>query len=141
MTIFVFMLSNCIGLSGTILFTSPILSQVIGLELIIPSTSTSSVLNDSSLRLSPCCFSRAARMLLADLICCSYTPPILIAVEGLCLQINHSPPSSIKKSLIFLLSISLNTVFSSVLASAKLLPLSLWIILIFPLLLMSFLSA
>ena len=80
------MLSNCIGLS----VTSPILSEVIGLELIIPSTSTSSVLNDSLLRLSPCCFSRAVRMLLADLIYCSHTPSILPAVGGLCFQTNHS---------------------------------------------------
>ena len=135
------MLSNCIVLSGTVLFTSPILSQVVGLVLIIPSTYTSSVLNDSLLRLSPCCFSREALMLLADLICRSHTPPILLAVEGLCFQINHSPPSSIKKSSIFFLFISLNALFSSVLAPMKLLPLSLQIILIFPLLLMSLLSA
>ena len=135
------MLSNCIGLSGTVLFTSPILSQVVGLVLIIPSTYTSSVLNDSLLRLSPCCFSREALMLLADLICRSHTPPILLAVEGLCFQINHSSPSSIKKSSIFFLFISLNALFSSVLAPMKLLPLSLQIILIFPLLLMSLLSA
>ena len=135
--IFVFMLSNCIGLSGTILFTSPILSQVIGLELIISSTSTSDVLDDSSLRLSHCWFSRAARMLPADLISHFHTAPKLLAVGGLCLQINHSPPRFIKKSLIFFLPISLNALFSSVLAPIKLLPLSLRIILIFPLLLMS----
>ena len=135
------MLSNCIGLSGTILFKSPIISQVIDVELFIPSTSTSSVLNDSSLRLSTCCFSRAARMLLADQFCRSHTLPILLAVGGLCFQINHSPPSSIRKSLIFFLSISLNALFSSVLAPMKLLPLSLWIILIFSLLLMSLLSS
>ena len=66
MIIFVFMFNNGIGLSGTILFISQILSKVIGLELIIPATSTNSVLNDLSLRLSPCSFSREARMLLAN---------------------------------------------------------------------------
>ena len=98
MTTFVFMLSNCIGLSAAIMFTSPILSQVMSVELIIPSTSTSSVLNDSSFKLSPCCFSRVARMLLADIICHPHTLPILFVVGGLCLQINDSPPSSSKRS-------------------------------------------
>ena len=133
MTIFVFMLSNCIGLSGAILFTSTILLQVIGLELIIASTSASSILNKQSLRLLPCCFSRAARMLLADIICRCHTPLILLAVGRLFLQINHSPPSSIRKSLIFVVSISLN-------ATTKLLLLLPQIILIFSLLLMSLLS-
>ena len=133
------MLSNCIG--NCILFTSPISSQLIGLKYTIPSTSTSTVWNDSSFPLSLCYFSRAARMLLADLICCSHTPPILIAVGGLYLQINHSPPRSIKRSLIFFLSISLNSLFISVLVSTKLLPLSIRIILRFHFLLMCFLSA
>ena len=135
------MLSNCIGLRETILFTLPISSQLIGLELTISSTSTSSVLSDSSFPLSLCYFSRAARMLLADLICRSHTPPILLVVGGLCLQINHSPPISIKSSLIFFLSTSLNSLFISVLVSTKLLPSSIRIILIFHFLLMCFLSA
>ena len=53
MTTLVFDLSSCIGLSGIILMTSPMDSQVIGQELIIPSTSTNDVQRDSSLRLSP----------------------------------------------------------------------------------------
>ena len=75
-------------------------------------------------------------MLLADPICRFHSPPILLAVGGLCSPIDHSPPISIKKSLTFFFSISLNAFFSS-----KLLLLSLRIILIFPFLLMSLLSA
>ena len=103
-TIFIFMLSNCIGLSdiGLLIITSNKFWTDYSFNF------NQSVLNDSSLRLSPFCFSRAARMLLADLICRSVTPPILLGVGELCPQINHSLPSSIKKSLIFFLSISLN---------------------------------
>ena len=140
MTIFVLMLSNYIRQSETILLTSPILSQVIGFELIIPLISTSTVLNDSSRRLSPC-FCRATKMLLADLICRSHTPPILFTFGGLYLQIKHCHPSFVKKPLIFFFSISLNVLFSSVLTPTKLLPMLLRIILIFLLLLMSLLSA
>ena len=53
MTALVFELSSCIGLNWIILLTSPMDSQVIGRELIIPSTSTNNVRRDSSLRLSP----------------------------------------------------------------------------------------
>ena len=140
MTVFVFMLSNYIRLNKTILLTSPILSQVIGFGLVIPLISTSTVLKIHHGDFHHV-FSRATRMLLADLICRSHTPPILFAFVGLYLQIKHSPPSFMKKPLIFFLSISLNVLFSSVLAPTKLLPLLLRIILIFPLLMMSFLSA
>lgn len=56
MIIFAFMLSNCFGLSGAIVFTSIILLLVWDPELMIPLTATSSVLNDASLKLSPYCF-------------------------------------------------------------------------------------
>ena len=39
MTTLVFELSSCIGINGIILLTSPMNSQVIGRELIIPLTS------------------------------------------------------------------------------------------------------
>ena len=140
MTIFVFMLSNYIRLSKTILLTSPILSQVIGFGLIIPLISTSTVLKIHHGDFHHV-FTRATRMFLADLICRSHTPPILFSFGGLYLQIKHSPPSFIKKPLIFFLPISLNVLFSSMLAPAKFLPMLLRIILIFPLLMMSLLSA
>ena len=140
MTIFVFMLSNYIRLSKTILLTSPILSQVIGFGLIIPLISTSTVLKIHHGDFHHV-FTRATRMFLADLICRSHTPPILFSFGGLYLQIKYSPPSFIKKPLIFFLPISLNVLFSSMLAPTKLLPMLLRIILIFPLLMMSLLSA
>ena len=102
MTIFVFMLSNYIRLSKTILLTSPILSQVIGFGLIIPLISTSTVLKIHHGDFHHV-FTRATRMFLADLICRSHTPPILFSFGGLYLQIKHSPPSFIKKPLIDLL--------------------------------------
>ena len=140
MTIFVFMLSNYIRLSKTILLTSPILSQVIGFGMIIPLISTSTVLKIHHGDFHHV-FTRATRMFLADLICRSHTPPILFSFGGLYLQIKHSPPSFIKKPLIFFLPVSLNVLFSSMLAPTKFLPMLLRIILIFPLLMMSLLSA
>ena len=80
-----------------------------------------------------------------DASCRSYLSfphsPILLLVEGLCFQINHSHSSSIKKLLVFFLPMSLNAIFSSAPAPTKLLPLLLQMILIIPLLLMSLLSA
>ena len=75
MTIVVFELSSCIGLNRIILLTSPIDSQVIGRELIIPSTSTNNVRRDLLLILSPLFLSIAKRMLFADRICRFHTPP------------------------------------------------------------------
>ena len=88
MTTLVFELSSCIGLNWIILLTSPMDSQVIGRELIIPSTSTNNVQRDSSLRLSPF-LSIAERMLLADRICHSHTRPMLLAIGGLRFQLNQ----------------------------------------------------
>ena len=80
-----------------------------------------------------------------DASCRSYMSfphsPILLVVERLCFQINHSHSSSIKKLLVFFLPISLNAIFSSAPAPTKLLPLLLQMILIILLLLMSLLSA
>ena len=137
----VFELSSCIGLNGIILLTLPMDSQVIGWELVIPSTSPNNVQRDSSLKLSPWFLSIAERKLLADRICHSHTPPMLLAMGGLHFQLIHSPPNSIKKSLILFSSISPSAFFSSMLAPTKLAPLSLRIILTFPLLLIKRLSA
>ena len=73
MPTFVIELSNFIGLNGMD-------SQVVGRELVIPSNSTNNVRRDSSLRLSPRFLNIAERMLLADLICRSHTPPMLLAM-------------------------------------------------------------
>ena len=67
--------------------------------------------------------------------------PMLLAMRGLHFQLIHSPPNSIKKSLILFSSILPNAFFSSMLAPTKLVPLSLRIILTFPLLLIKRLSA
>ena len=80
MPTFVIELSNFIGLNGIIALTSPMDSQVVGRELVIPSNSTNNVRRDSSLRLSPRFLNIAERMLLADLICRSHTPPMLLAM-------------------------------------------------------------
>ena len=141
MTTLVFELSSCIGLNGIILLIWPMDSQVIGQELIIPSISTNNVRRDSLLRLSPWFLSIAERMLLADRIYRSHTPPMLLAMGGLRFQLIHSPPNSIKKSLILFSSISPNAFFSSMLAPTKLVPLSLRIMLTFPRLLIKHLSA
>ena len=113
MTTLVFELSSCIGLNGIILLISPMDSQVIGQELIIPSISTNNVRRDSLLRLSPWFLSIAERMLLADRIYHSHIPPMLLAMGGLHFQLIHSPPNSIKKSLILFSSILPNTIVTS----------------------------
>ena len=69
-------------------------------------------------------------MLLVDLIYRSHTPQMLPAVGGLGVPINHFPPMSINKSLIFFLSILLNALFNAVVTTKKLVPLPIWIILI-----------
>ena len=140
-TTLVFEVSSCIGLNGIILLTSPMDSPVIGPELIIPSTSTNNVQRDSLLWLSPWFLSIAERILLADWICRSHTPPMLLAMGRLCFQLIHTPPNSIMKSLILFSSILPNAFLSSILAPTKLVLLSLQTILTFPLLLINCLNA
>ena len=53
------------------------------------------------MRVLPYSFRRAARVPLVDLTCCFHTPPTILAVRWLCLQSDHSPPSSILKTFIF----------------------------------------
>ena len=74
---------------------------------------------------------------LADRICCSFTPPMVLAKGGLRFQLIHSPPNSLKKSLILFSSISPNAFFSSIFAPTKLIPLLLRIILTFSILLIN----
>ena len=80
----VFKLRSYTGLHGIILLTSPMDSQAIDWELVILSTSTNNVRRDSSLRLSPRFLSMTERILLAYQICRSHTPPMLLAMGGLC---------------------------------------------------------
>ena len=79
---FDFIVSNCIGNNGTGLRTSGKDSNVIGLVLTIASTSARNVQSDSSFRPVLCNFSSATKIELADLIWCSDTLPILLAVGG-----------------------------------------------------------
>ena len=108
-------LKSGIGLNGIILLTSPMYSSVIGRESIIPSASINNVWRDFSLRLSPWFLSIAERILPAEQICLSHTPPILLVMGRLRFQL--------------------------ILHQKKLVPPSLWIILTFPLLLINHLSA
>ena len=127
-TTFDFIVSNCVGHSGTGLWTSGKDSDVMGLVLTIASTSARNVWGDSSFRLAPCIFSSATKIEHADLIWCSHTPLILLAVEGFLFQWIHWPPCSSMNSLIFLWFITENALFGFALAPTKFMPLSVLII-------------
>ena len=76
-TIFNFLV-KCVGLSRLVM--SLIVSLVNGQELTIASTSASRVCNDSSARVPPSVFNKELRIALALWICCSQTPPMLLAI-------------------------------------------------------------
>ena len=79
------------------------------------------------------CFSREDKMFLAERICCSDTSPMWLAVGVFLIQTNQSVPLSCKKLLILVWSISLKALHNQFSAPMKLLPLSLLIVRIFPL--------
>ena len=95
-TIFDFIERRFIGLSGIRLVTSLILSVANRRESTVASISTSSVCNDSSVRLPPWIFNKEVRITLALRICRSQTLPFLLANGGFRFQLIHSPPCSSK---------------------------------------------
>ena len=71
-----FIVKIWLGDIATSLLTSLIVTTTIVLQLTMASTSANKVLSDSSSRLILCVLIRDERMVLADLICLSHTPPI-----------------------------------------------------------------
>ena len=71
-----FIVKMQLGDNATSLLTLMIVSPTIGLELTMASTSANRVLSDSLLRLVLSVLIRDERMVLADLIWLSHTPPI-----------------------------------------------------------------
>ena len=114
-----FIVSNCIGYNGTEIWTSDKDSDVMGLVLIIASTSGRNVWSNSSFRLFPCSFSSATKIERANPIWCSHTHPILLAVGGFLFHWIPWLPCSSKNSMIFLWFISENALFSSAMALTK----------------------
>ena len=93
--------------------------MVNGQEFTIASTSTSSVLNYSSLRLTPWIFRMDSKIFLAVPICLSHAPPILVAAGRFLFQDIHSAPLSCMNWLAFWWFISVNVLFNSAEAPTK----------------------
>ena len=79
-----FIVSRLIGDSGRGLFSSFKQSTVNGLELMMPSTSASRVLNDSSFKERLCVLNQDSKIALVKRINLSQTSPKLLLSGGLC---------------------------------------------------------
>ena len=82
MMIFDFMVSRSDAGSGIWLFSSLMVSVVIGWEFTMASTSSNYIYSDSSPRLFPCVFISAMRINLAVLICLSQMEPMWLVAGG-----------------------------------------------------------
>ena len=110
-------------------------------EFRIPSVSATSVSTDSSSSDFPCFERRDDSIAWADQICLSQTPPMWLAAGGFLIHLTKSPPRLCMKDWILSLSISLYAFFSSFSHPTKLVPLSEYNTLIFPLRAITRLSA
>ena len=124
MATLVFIVRMLLGESGILLFESLMVPIVNGLELMISSTSAINVLSDSSFKEWLWVFNNYSKIVLADRIWRSQTPPIWEAPGGLFYNRIQSAPFSCKKLLILSCFISLNACCNSLLAPTKFVPLS-----------------
>ena len=136
-----FIYSKFDGLMRFVLLSSLNNSTANDWEFSIASTSAISVQRASSFKLVAWVLSRDDRILPADRIYLSHTPPMLLAAGVFLIQTNQSVPLSWRKCLILIWSISWKAIFNSFSAPTKLLPLSLLIIQMLPFLAILLLSA
>ena len=123
-TTFDFIVNKFIGLRGIRLLTSLSKSVVKGQEFTIASTSTNSAHTDLLPRIAPWVFRGDSKILLADLICFSHTPPMLLAVGRFLFLDIHSPLLSCINWLFFFMVHFCEIFVSSAEAPTKFVPLS-----------------
>ena len=122
MTTFIFIVRRLLGENGLSLFESLMVSTVNSLKLMI--RSAINVLTDSTFKEWFWIFSNPSKIILADQIWHSHTPPTWEVQGGLLYHRIQSAPFSCKKFLILLCFISLNPCCDSFLAPTKFVPLS-----------------
>ena len=118
-----FIVNRLLGDNGVRLCGSLIVSTVRGREFIIASTSVIRVWRDSSFKHVPWFFSNDAKILLADLIWRSHTPPMWLAAGTFLDQISQSTPGFARNWWTCWWFISLKGFFNSLSGPTKFLPL------------------
>ena len=113
-----------LGESGISLFESLMVSTVSGLELMMSSTSAINVLSDASFKEWLWVVNNPSKIVLADWIWRSQTPPIWEPPSGFLCHGIQSAPFSCKNLLILSCFISLYAHSNSFLAPTKFVPLS-----------------
>ena len=113
MTTLVFIVWRLLGESGILLFESLMVSTVSGLELMVSSTSAINVLSDSSFKEWLWVFNNPSKIILADRIWHSQTPPMWEAPGGLLCHSFQSAPFLVRSSWSYVSSLWMLTVIHS----------------------------